>query len=124
LSSLGARDTTINFICNQSVKEVLHLLLIEEVDITNWKHDSHLSAIVCNILSKLRTHVHIRKSNNDDRLPSDWHFGLTLDTLLSSLKPKEEATPTTCANSPASLIVYVRLLGLGNARNMTEYRQF
>jgi hypothetical protein len=38
LRSLGARDATINFLHNQSVKEVLHLLSIQEDDITSWKH--------------------------------------------------------------------------------------
>ena len=55
-----------------------------------------LSAIECNILFKLRTYVHIRKSNNDDRLPSNWHTGLTLDTLPSPLK----SNGATHANSP------------------------
>jgi hypothetical protein len=40
--------------------------------------------------------VHIRKSNNDDRLPSNWHTGLTLDTLPSPLK----SNGATHANSP------------------------
>jgi hypothetical protein len=124
LRSLGARDATKTFLWDQSVKVVLHLLLIKEDKITpNWKRNSYLPADDCDILFKLRTHVHVRKSNNDDRLPFDWHFGLTLDSLLSPLKPKE-VTPTTCTNSPASLLVYIRVLGLGNSRNLTKYPQF
>jgi hypothetical protein len=120
LRSLGVRETTINFVYEQSVKEVLHLLLIEEDDITSWKHDRYLSAIECQILFKLRTHVHMRKSNNDDRLPSDWHIGLTLETLSSPSKPNV----ATRADSPPPLVVFVRLLGLANAWNLTRYRQF
>ncbi len=96
LRSLGVRETTINFFYEQSEKEVLHLLLIEEDDITSWKHDRYLSAIECQILFKLRTHVHMCKSNNDDRLPSDWHIGLTLETLSSPSKPNV----ATRADSP------------------------
>jgi hypothetical protein len=45
LRSLGARDATINFLRDQSVKEVLHLLFIEEEDITGWKRDGSLSEL-------------------------------------------------------------------------------
>jgi hypothetical protein len=65
LHSHGAHDTTTKCLCNQSVKEVLHLLLIKEDDLTNWKPDSYLLAIEYNILCHLRTDVHIHKSNND-----------------------------------------------------------
>jgi hypothetical protein len=123
LRSLGARDASINFLRDQSVKEVLHLLFIEEDDITSWKRDSFLSAIECKILCHLRTYVHTCKRNNDNRLPSNWHVGLTLDTLSS---PLNLMGPTPIrADSPSSLIVvYVRMLGLGNARNLPDYRQF
>jgi hypothetical protein len=122
LRSLGARDASINCLRDQSVKEVLHLLFIEEDDITSWKPDSFLSAIECKIICHLRTYVHTCKRNNDNRLPSNWHVGLTLDTLSSPLNLMGP-TPTR-AGSPNSLIVYVRMLGLGNARNLPDYCQF
>jgi hypothetical protein len=122
LRSLGARDATINFLRDQSVKEVLHLLFIEEDDITTWKRDSFLSAIECKILCRLRTYVHTCKHNNNNCLPSDWHAGLTLDRLSLSLNPIG-LTPNR-ADSRTPHIIYIRILGLGNVRNLTNYRQF
>jgi hypothetical protein len=122
LRSLEALDATINFLPDQSVKEVLHLLFIEEDDITAWKRNEFLSAIECKILCHLRTYVHTCKCNNNNRLPSNWHADLALDRLSSSLNPIG-LTPKR-SESPASLIVYIRILGLGNARNLPNYHQF
>jgi hypothetical protein len=92
-------------------------LLIEEDNIIHRKHDGYLSAIERNILCHLRTQVHIRKSNNDDRLPSDWYAGRTLSMLSSPLKPKG---PGTHANSLTPLVVFVRQLGLRNDQELHQ----
>ncbi len=62
LRSLGVRETTINFVYEQSVKEVLHILFIKEDDITSCKRDSCLLAIECKISCHLQTYIHTCKS--------------------------------------------------------------